>query len=78
MSNDFDLDKSRWYNLMKLGLASRNAKVDAAAIIERARNLGKYEYEPTAGKELAEAETQLAEALFAVRVAREEYEAACA
>ncbi len=74
MSNDFDLDKSRWYNLMKLGMSARNSKVDAASIIERARNLGKFEYEPTAGQLLADAENNLTEALFAVKVAREEYE----
>lgn len=74
MSNDFDLERSRWYNLMKVGLACRSTKTDAETIIKRSRNLGKFEYEPTAGKELADAENALTEALFAVQVARAEYE----
>lgn len=72
--NDFDLDRSRWYSLMKLGLASRYAKNDAADIIKWAGNLGRFEYEPSAGTELAQAETALSEALLAVKLARSEYE----
>lgn len=71
--SDFDLEKSRWFNLMKLGNACRSTKADAETIIQRARNLGKFEYEPTAAAELEKAETALTEALFAVKVAREEY-----
>lgn len=76
MSKDFDLENSRWYSLMKVGLHCRNAKNDAEQIIKRARNLGKFEYEPTAGSELAKAEDALTEALFAVKAARSEYELA--
>lgn len=72
--SDFDLDKSRWYNVMKCGLACRNAKADAEAIINRVRNLGSFDYEPVIGTELAEAETALSEALLALALARRAYE----
>lgn len=74
MSTDFNLDKSRWYNVMKAGLACRNAKVDAAIIIERTHNLASFEYEPSIGTELAQAETDLTEALHALQSARAAYE----
>lgn len=71
----FGIENSRWYSLMKCGLACRNAKQDAADIIKHSRNLGKLGgYEPTAGKELADAENNLTEALFAIKIARQEYE----
>lgn len=72
--SDFDLDNSRWYSLMKLGICCRNAKGCAEEISHRAPKLAKYEYEPTAGKELADAENALTEALLAVQVARASYE----
>lgn len=71
---DFDLDNSRWYCMMKIGLACKNSKQNAADIIDRTRVLGSFEYEPTIGSELSQAEMALSEALFAVKVAREEYE----
>lgn len=74
--SDFGLDNSRWYSLMKLGLACRNAKVCAEEITTRVPKLAKFDYEPSAGKELADAEDALTEALLAVQVARASYERA--
>lgn len=71
--SDFDLDTSRWYNMMRIGLATRDAKNSAAIVIERTRHLGKFEFEPTILTELVNAETALSEALFAVKTAKEEY-----
>ncbi len=74
MSNDFDLNKSRWYNTMKVGLATKAIKRDAATVIDRSRILANFEYDATIGKDLADAETAATEALWALTVARREYE----
>jgi hypothetical protein len=74
MAADFELENSRWYSLMKLGLECRNARTSAEGIIKWAPLLGNFEYEPTAGTELAKAETALSEALLAVKLARKQYE----
>lgn len=72
--SDFDLDNSRWYSLMKLGLACRNARVCAEEITSRVPKLARFDYEPSAGTELAKAELALSEALLAVQLARTSYE----
>ena len=72
--SDFDLNKSRWYNTMKVGLATKAIKRDAATVIDRSRILANFEYDATIGKELADAETAATEALFALKTARLEYE----
>lgn len=74
MSDEFNLDKSRWYNTMMIGQQTKTAKNSAAVIIERTRHLLKYEYDPVIGTELAQAETELSEALLAVKLAREEFQ----
>ena len=74
MSEDFSLERSRWYSLMKTGLACRNANACAQDVKKWAANLSKLEYEPTAGAALAEAEEQITEAMTAVHDARAEYE----
>ena len=74
MSNDFDIDQSRWWNTMKVALACKDAKACAETIIDRSRVLQNFSYDAVTGKELADAETNLAAALSAVRVAREQYE----
>lgn len=70
----FNLEKSRWYSLMKLGLATRNARACAEEITKWTPVLSRFDYEPSAGAELAAAETALSEALLAVQVARASYE----
>lgn len=72
--SDFDLENSRWYALMKVGLACKAAHVSAESITKWAPKLSRFEYEPTAGTELAKAETALTEALLAVQIARASYE----
>ncbi len=74
MSETFVLEESRWYGLMKLDIDCRNARTAAEGVIKWAPILGKFEYEPTAGTELAKAETALSEALLAVKLARKQYE----
>lgn len=74
MSRDFQLESSRWYSLMKMGLACRSANACAAEIKKWSANLARLEYEPTAGSALAEAEDNLRAALDAVEIARAEYE----
>ncbi len=74
MSDDFKLETSRWYSLMRLGIECRNARTSAEGITKWVPNLGKFEYEPTAGTELAKAELALSEALLAVQVVRAAYE----
>lgn len=74
MNKDFKLETSRWYSLMKLGIATRNAKVCAEEIQKWTPVLSNFDYEPCAGTELATAETALTEALLAVKIARASYE----
>lgn len=74
MKQDFKLETSRWYSLMKLGIDCRNARVCAEGITKWAPILATFEYEPTAGTELAKAELALSEALLAVQVTRAAYE----
>jgi hypothetical protein len=73
-SDDFKLESSRWYSLMKLGIASRGARACAEDITKWAPNLSKFDYEAAAGKELASTEMALTEALLAVQVSRASYE----
>lgn len=68
------LEQSRWYSLMKLGLATRNARACAEDITKWAPILSNFDYEACAGTELATAETALTEALLAVQIARASYE----
>jgi hypothetical protein len=72
--SDFDLNKSLWYSMMKLDLHSKHAKASAAEIIKWARNLLRFPPEATIAAELANTETALIEALFAVKTARAEYD----
>lgn len=74
MSDDFSLERSRWWNTMKLGLCCKAIKSNAACVIERAGVLAGFSYDAPTGAALAEAETELTEALLAIKVARESYE----
>lgn len=72
--NDFDIEKVRWWNIWKCNQACDMAKDAASTIISRTRTMTQWGYEPAVGTALADAEDKLTEALFAVKVAREEYE----
>lgn len=74
MNQVFKLEQSRWYSLMKLGLDCRNCRVSAEGITKWAPILATFEYEPSAGTELAKAELALSDALLAVKVMRAAYE----
>ncbi len=74
MSNEFELETSRWYSLMMLGNATKAARTAAEQVVKWAPILSNFDYEPVAGTELATAETALTEALLAVQVARASYE----
>jgi hypothetical protein len=84
MTNEFDIAKFRWWNMMKLNQACDMAKQAAETIQSRTRAMAQWTYEPTAGKGLADADEVLTEArnallvlteaLLAVQVARMEYE----
>lgn len=74
MSNDFSLERSRWYSLMMLANNCKYAKTAAEQITKWAGNLCNFGYDAVAGAKLAEAEDALTEALLAVQVARASYE----
>lgn len=75
------LNDSFGYNITLCDLGCRQSKDAAALIIKHARNLTKLKYMPEIGSQLAaadlkltEANNMLAEARFAVKTARAEYE----
>lgn len=74
MSDDFSLDKSRWYQTMKVGLHGERVKNEAEFLARHSTVLANFSYDGVIGTELANAELALEEALLAVKVARETYE----
>lgn len=72
IADDFSLDRSDWFNTMKLDLACKHIRTQAEVAAERAPLLINSA-NPETGKVLADAETSLSEALQAVKLANRQF-----
>lgn len=73
MSEDFSLEKSKWWNQTGIERASAWVRNDAESMAAYTTTLCNFDHEADVGKSIDEAETALSEALLAVKTAKRTY-----